>query len=79
MNTENFRSKALKCLEVFFYEEGRSSRSLGIADQAKFGKDRPGTSGPFGLFRGVQNQTGVVRKVTDDGIDLQRAIRMKSA
>jgi hypothetical protein len=71
MNTVFLRSKGLKSLEIFF-DESRSLQQVlgGIADQGKLRKDSQRTPGPLGLLRGIQNQTGVVREVTDDRIDL---------
>jgi hypothetical protein len=73
MNALNPGSKALQSLEIFFYESGSFQQVLGgIADQGKFRKDGQGTLGPLGLLCSVQNQTGVVREVTDDWIDLAK-------
>jgi hypothetical protein len=71
MNPLDFGSEALQGLEILFYECRPFQQVLGrIADQRKLWKNGQGTPGSFRLFRCVQNQTGVVRKVTDDRIDL---------
>ena len=58
-------------IKIFSDESRPLQQVLGrIADQRKLRKDGQGTPGPLGLLRGIQNYVGVVREVTDDGIDL---------
>jgi hypothetical protein len=71
MNALNPCSKALQSLEVFLDESGSFQQVLGrIPDQGKLGEDGHGATGPPGRLCGGQNETGVVREVPDDWIDL---------